>query len=53
MAKSKEDKRKNGKLSLKPLKFDEAVQDLLKVPPEPQKESNTESQRDVTDDHTK
>jgi hypothetical protein len=37
MAKSKGDKHKNRKLSLKPLKFAEAVKDILQVKPEDKK----------------
>jgi len=34
MAELKENKQRNGKLSLYPLKFEETVKDLLKVKPE-------------------
>jgi|GEM_PF-5055892 len=39
MSELKENKRKNGRLSLYPLKFEEAVKDLLEVKPEDKKPS--------------
>jgi hypothetical protein len=40
MAELKDTKRKNGKLSLYPLRFKEAVKDLLEVKPEDKTHSN-------------
>jgi len=39
-------------ISLHPLQFDEVVEDLLRVPPEPQKESRNEKDK-TKDSNTK
>lgn len=45
MTKTKEDKSKNGKLSLKPLEFDEAVKDILQVKPESKNSNDIETDK--------
>jgi hypothetical protein len=49
MAESKENKRRNGKLSLRPLKFEEAVKAFLQTKPECDKHNeSTEKSEDLT-----
>jgi hypothetical protein len=48
MAKPKENKHKNGNLSLKPLKFEEAVKAILKVKPRAKNQCFPENKRGGT-----